>query len=58
MFQKDEKPMGIIPAVLDHLLSARKKTKSLMKNETDEFKKKVLELEKPEKIYLCYHCAH
>ena len=43
MFQKDEKPMGIIPAVLDHLLSARKQTKNLMKNETDEFKKKVLD---------------
>ena len=43
MFQKNEKPMGIIPAVLDHLLSARKQTKNLMKNETDEFKKKVLD---------------
>jgi DNA polymerase elongation subunit (family B) len=43
MFQEGEKPMGIIPQVLDHLLSARKKTKNMMKDETDEFKKKVLD---------------
>jgi len=43
MFQENEKPMGIIPAVLDHLLTARKKTKKLMKNEKNEFKKKVLD---------------
>tara|TARA_B110000971_G_C20040032_1_gene517458 strand:- start:344 stop:4171 length:3828 start_codon:yes stop_codon:yes gene_type:complete len=43
MFDEGEKPIGIIPAVLDHLLSARKRTKELMKNEPDEFKKKVLD---------------
>jgi len=43
MFDEGEKPIGIIPAVLDHLLSARKKTKQLMKNEPNEFKKKVLD---------------
>lgn len=43
MFQEGEKHMGIIPAVLDDLLSARKKTKKLMKNEKDDFKKKVLD---------------
>ena len=43
MFQEGEKPMGIIPQVLDHLLSARKKTKKMMKDEPDEFKKKVLD---------------
>ena len=31
MFQENEKPMGIIPAVLNHLLSARKKTKKPVK---------------------------
>ena len=36
-------PKGIIPAVLDHLLSARTATKKRMKNEPDEFKKKVLD---------------
>ena len=39
----DAKPMGIIPTVLAHLLSARKETKNRMYNETDEFKKKVLD---------------
>ena len=43
MFQEGEKHMGIIPAVLNDLLSARKNTKKLMKNETDDFKKKVLD---------------
>ncbi len=43
MFQEGEKQMGIIPAVLDHLLSARKATKKRMGKETDEFKKKVLD---------------
>ena len=43
MFKEGEKPMGIIPAVLNHLLSARKATKKLMKEEPDEFKKKVLD---------------
>ena len=43
MIPDDEAPMGIIPAVLDHLLSARKRTKKLMGKETDEFKKKVLD---------------
>ena len=35
--------MGIIPAVLNHLLSARSATKKRMKKEPDEFKKKVLD---------------
>tara|TARA_B110000967_G_C18895625_1_gene570433 strand:+ start:815 stop:4702 length:3888 start_codon:yes stop_codon:yes gene_type:complete len=43
MFKEGEAPMGIIPAVLNHLLSARKETKKLMKQEPDEFKKKVLD---------------
>jgi len=36
-------PKGIIPSVLDHLLKARNDTKKRMKNEPDEFKKKVLD---------------
>ena len=43
MFKEDEKCMGIIPAVLDDLLSARKNTKNLMKDEIDDFKRKVLD---------------
>tara|TARA_B100001287_G_scaffold276808_1_gene289617 strand:+ start:874 stop:4872 length:3999 start_codon:yes stop_codon:yes gene_type:complete len=35
--------MGIIPSVLSHLLDARKQTKKRMKNEPDDFKKKVLD---------------
>ena len=38
-----EKPMGIVPAVLRHLLDARNATKKRMKTEPDEFKKKVLD---------------
>jgi len=43
LLKDDEEPMGIIPTVLSHLLSARKQTKKRMKNEPDEFKKKVLD---------------
>ena len=43
MFIEGEKEMGIIPAVLQHLLSARKRTRGLIKETDDEFKKKVLD---------------
>ena len=43
MFQAGEKEMGIIPAVLRHLLDARKRTRGLIKQTDDEFKKKVLD---------------
>ena len=43
MFQGGEKEMGIIPAVLRHLLDARKRTRGLIKQTDDEFKKKVLD---------------
>jgi DNA polymerase elongation subunit (family B) len=43
MFQEGEKEMGIIPAVLQHLLDARKRTRGLIKKTDDEFKKKVLD---------------
>jgi len=36
-------PMGIIPQVVSHLLTQRKATKKRLKNETNEFKKKVLD---------------
>lgn len=40
--KKDEdKPLGIIPTVLNHLLTQRKSAKKMLKNEPDEFKKKV-----------------
>ena len=39
----DEEPMGIIPSVLRDLLDARNATKKRMKNEKDDFKKKVLD---------------
>ena len=40
---KDEEPLGIVPAVLKHLLDARNATKKRMKKEKNEFKKKVLD---------------
>jgi DNA polymerase elongation subunit (family B) len=43
MQRKNLEPKGIIPSVLDHLLSARSATKKRMKKEPDEFKKKVLD---------------
>ena len=43
MFKDDENPMGIIPDVLNDLLSERKNTKNLIKDEKDEFKRKVLD---------------
>lgn len=43
MIKEDDKPMGIIPAVLKHLLDARNNTKKLMKKEPNEFKRKVLD---------------
>ena len=39
----DKEPLGIIPSVLNHLLTARSATKKAMKKEPDEFKKKVLD---------------
>tara|TARA_B110000285_G_scaffold214500_1_gene259918 strand:+ start:2591 stop:6466 length:3876 start_codon:yes stop_codon:yes gene_type:complete len=39
----DKEPLGIIPSVLNHLLSARSATKKAMKKEPNEFKKKVLD---------------
>ena len=42
-FKKKEegKPLGIIPTVLNHLLTQRKSAKKMLKNEPNEFKKKV-----------------
>ena len=37
MFQEGEKEMGIITAVLRHLLDARKRTRGLIKQTDDEF---------------------
>ena len=39
----DKKSMGIIPIVLQNVLDARRDTRLKMKNEPDEFKKKVLD---------------
>lgn len=41
-FVKDHKRKGILPTILDELLTARKKAKNDLKNETDPFKKDVL----------------
>ena len=39
--KEEGKPLGIIPTVLKHLLSQRQNAKSMLKNEKNEFKKKV-----------------
>jgi DNA polymerase elongation subunit (family B) len=39
----DKKSMGIIPTICNHLLDARKNTKKLLKNEKNEFKRKILD---------------
>lgn len=41
-FVKDTKRKGILPTILDELLSARKKAKADLKKETDPFRKDVL----------------
>ncbi|CAR66020.1 DEHA2G22308p [Debaryomyces hansenii CBS767] len=41
-FVKDHKKKGILPTILDELLTARKKAKSDLKMETDPFKRDVL----------------
>ena len=41
--KKEGAPMGIIPTVVQKLLDQRKATKKRLKNETNEFKKKVLD---------------
>lgn len=41
-FVKDHKRQGILPTILTELLSARKKAKNDLKNETDPFKRDVL----------------
>lgn len=43
MIDEGDSAMGIIPAVLSDLLGARKSTKKRMNQETDDFKKKVLD---------------
>lgn len=42
-FVKEDICKGILPEILEHLLSARKKAKLELKNETDPLKKKVLD---------------
>ncbi|KAL5007030.1 hypothetical protein ScPMuIL_015836 [Solemya velum] len=42
-FVKSSIRKGLLPEILEHLLSARKKAKFDLKNETDPFKKKVLD---------------
>uniref|UniRef100_A0A2P2I4Q3 DNA polymerase n=1 Tax=Hirondellea gigas TaxID=1518452 RepID=A0A2P2I4Q3_9CRUS len=42
-FVKTHKRKGILPEILEHLLSARKKAKDDLKNETDPLRKKVLD---------------
>ena len=41
--KKEGAPMGIIPTVVQKLLHQRKATKKRLKDETNEFKKKVLD---------------
>ena len=41
--KQEGKPLGIIPTVVQHLLNQRKATKKRLKNETNDFKKKVLD---------------
>lgn len=43
LFIKASMRKGLLPEILEHLLSARKKAKTDLKNETDPFKKKVLD---------------
>ena len=42
-FVKDSQRKGLLPEILEDLLSARKKAKTDLKNETDPFKRKVLD---------------
>ena len=42
-FVKSNVRKGILPEILEHLLSARKKAKAELKNETDPLKQKVLD---------------
>lgn len=43
LFVKASVRKGLLPEILEHLLAARKKAKADLKNETDPFKKKVLD---------------
>ena len=43
MFVKTTVCKGLLPEILESLLAARKKAKTDLKNETDPFKKKVLD---------------
>ncbi|GFT38521.1 DNA polymerase delta catalytic subunit [Nephila pilipes] len=43
LFVKKSVRKGLLPEILEHLLSARKKAKDELKRETDPFKKKVLD---------------
>lgn len=43
LFVKQTKRRGLLPTILDDLISARKKAKADLKKETDPFKKAVLD---------------
>ena len=43
MFVKQSKRRGLLPTILDDLISARKRAKADLKKETDPFKKAVLD---------------
>lgn len=43
MFVKSSMRKGLLPEILEHLLTARKAAKTELKNETDPFKQKVLD---------------
>lgn len=43
MFVKRTKRRGLLPTILDDLISARKRAKADLKKETDPFKKAVLD---------------
>ena len=43
LFVKRTRRRGLLPTILDDLISARKRAKADLKNETDPFKKAVLD---------------
>jgi len=44
MFVKETVRKGLLPEILESLLSARKKAKADLKKETDPFKKQVIQI--------------
>ena len=58
MFVKETVRKGLLPEILESLLSARKKAKADLKKETDPFKKQVIRISSSFHVFSFGRCAY